>query len=98
MGDVGKAQSAESMAHGVEYHFKVFWKFVIFRHKWSSLSRRDSECSSVIKFLIFKIITMLAFSKVDRRAIFRNCMNSFFEDDPEPSAIIGDVGNLCNLY
>ncbi len=34
---------------------------------------------------------MLAFSKVDMRAMFKNCLNSFFEDDPGPSAIFFNI-------
>ena len=37
---------------------------------------------------------MLAFSKVDRLAIFKNCLNSLLEEDPEPSAILLDMDIL----
>ena len=40
---------------------------------------------------------MLAFSNVDLRAIFRNYVNSFFEDYPEPSALLSTLTCLVQV-
>jgi hypothetical protein len=36
-------------------------------------------------------MTILAFSKVDLRAMSRKRLNSFFDEDPEPSEILFDM-------
>jgi len=52
-------------------------------------------------------IKIFAFSNADLRAIFRNCLNSFLDDEPEPSAILLDIdiaaplncsANLYNFF
>ena len=44
-----------------------------------------------MSFLLCNKIRILAFSKVDLRAIFKYWINSFLEEDPEPSAILFDM-------
>lgn len=101
-----KGQRAESREHGgeglehgawrIEHrvagdYLRDFWKLVICRHSMSSLSKSLFINSSGRSLLIERRISMLAFSKVDLLAIFKNCMNSFFEDEPDPSAILLDI-------
>ena len=82
----------EHSAKGIVYcYFREFWKLVIWRHSRSRSSRRFCRLFSLIKSLIRNMIKILAFSKVDLLAMFKNWMNSFFDEDPEPSAILFDM-------
>lgn len=72
-------------------YLRVLWKLVIWRHKRSSRSKSLSKDPLIIKSLFFSNIKILAFSNVDLRARFRYCLNSFLEEDPEPSAILFDI-------
>ena len=83
-----------------------FWKLVICRHRLSSRSRRESKLFMVISFLISSKMIILAFSKVDLRAMTRKRLNSFLDEDPEPSEILFDIdipeplswsANRCNF-
>ena len=69
----------------------MYWKLVICRHKLSSRSRSESKVLMVISFLISSKMTILAFSKVDLRAMSRKRLNSLLEEDPEPSDMLFDI-------
>ncbi len=63
-------------------------KEVIILHSSSRSFTISSFISSEISLSFAKIKTILAFSKVDLLAILRNCVNSFFEVEPLPSAML----------
>jgi len=87
--------------------FKVREKAVIIRQSSSSSFRMSSFGVSRMSPSLAKTRTMLAFSNVERLAMLRNWMNSFFEVLPDPSAILFGIdrpalltcsANLKNLF
>jgi len=66
-------------------------KPVIIRHSCSNSLRSSSRTCGEMSFRLAKTMDIFAFSKVDRRAMFRKWANSFFERLPDPSAILLDI-------
>ena len=84
--------------------FKLRIKPVIILHSCSKSSSNSSRVSLLIRPRLSKTMTMFAFSDVERLAILRNCANSFFDKEPEPSATLFEMLRLApricsaNLY
>lgn len=85
------------MEHGVKSkprngalhrYLSVFLKLVICRQRSSRSSKSLLAKSLDNSPRLSKIKTMLAFSKVDLRAMIKNLANSLFESDPDPSAML----------
>ena len=64
------------------------------RSSWTDILAEDSFATS---FLLSRRIKILAFSKVDLLAIFKNCLNSLLELEPEPSAMLLDIDIPADL-
>jgi hypothetical protein len=87
----GIGQSAWREAKGIEQraermalisYLGDFLKLVIFRLSLSSFSNILLSILEVMRFLRFSNMIMFAFSKVDLRAMFKNCINSFLGEEP----------------
>ena len=79
------------------YEFSLFIKLVICLPKVFNLFSSCCMRSVLISFLLSRIISMLAFSYVDRRAIFRKFLKSLSDVDPDPSAILFDIERAAAL-
>ena len=73
------------------FYFRDFIKFVIWRQSLSSLFKFSSCWFEDIKFRLPRSMSIFAFSKFDLRAIFKKFLNSFFECEPDPSAMLFDM-------
>ena len=78
-----REQSGKRRVHS-HYFFNVFWKSMNILHKRSILSSNFESVSFLINLRLCKKIKIFAFSKVDRRAMFRNWESSLFELEPLP--------------
>src|SRR3972149_581283 len=71
--------------------FNAFLKLEIFRDRISNDARKSSCAFSSNSFLRQRIIAIFAFSNTDLRAMSRKRANSFFEVQPDPSAMLFDM-------